>query len=381
MIRLVAIVVCLFLWSGSVEAVDIDLLGSRMEIVNVDTMIIKGLYVGQQTWWVEWRWDPLSNVFTLTGNFGMESWNVHPSIPTPGYWSASAVWNNKLFVIGGGDRFDNIEVYDPASRSWDTRKHFNVGFLLRAVTVGNAIYVLSDSSSSANTFLGYDPFQDTWTSLPQPPTPQWVSELAEVDGKIYVFGGYNGTALNVVWEYNPAAKTWTNKAPMPTARYGSSTAVMNNKIYVFGGNFGNSAVEVYDPTANSWRALSPLPFRTYGWDVAAPSGNRIVVVEADKGVSALYNPETNSWETGDTILTPRGGYVTGDVLLNSVYVVGGKDAPDRLESYYPPSVPNIAIPTIAQVAGYGSSNEDLSIVDREHSHLALQTLLQTRYGQ
>jgi len=56
--ELARIVLGLFLWSGIVEAVDIDILGSKMEIVNNATMSLRGVNVGPQTYWVELRWDP-----------------------------------------------------------------------------------------------------------------------------------------------------------------------------------------------------------------------------------------------------------------------------------------------------------------------------------
>jgi hypothetical protein len=278
--RLAAFLFCsLLLGSGIAEAVDIDARGSRMEVISEDTIMFRGVNVGPQTYWGELRWNPCGNVFALTGHYGLESGNAHPPLPTPGDWSASAVWNGRLYVIGGGGRYDAIEAYDPESREWDVRRQHRV---LRVVTVGDLIYVLSSSSFGSPTFWKYDPSRDMWTSLPQPPTSGGVSELAEVE----------------------------------------------------------------------------------------------------RGDSALYNPATNSWEPGEPILTPRGGYVTGEALLGSVYVAGGYDdrAADRLESYNP-LVPSATGSRVARTLDVEASSDGAQeSADRERRHLGIQAVLQARWG-
>jgi len=267
-----------------------------------------------------------------------QGWISHANMPTGGYWGATAVWNNILYVIGGGDgRYSAIEAYDPISDSWVINNDYHVGHLVRAITVGNVIYVLGDDGE----FWEYTPSNDTWETLPDAPTPKWVSELAEVEGKIYVFGGgvYINLDHNSVWEYNPSSGVWTSKAPMPTGRYGSATAVIDNKIYVFGGNYGTSSNEAYDPSTDSWEIKSDLPLRLSGWDVAGPSGWRIVVVEAkDPGSTVIYDPITDTYEWGDEIPTPRDGLPMGDSIIDSIFVAGGKAAPNELESYQPAEV-------------------------------------------
>lgn len=278
-----------------------------------------------------------SSEVSATPSAAVPGWIPHANMPTGGYWGATAVWNNMLYVIGGGGgRYSAIEAYDPISDSWVIKNDYWVGFLVRAITVGNVMYVLGEEGE----FWKYTPSTDTWETLPDAPTPNWVSELAEVNGKIYVFGGYgNGSGMDSVWEYNPTSRVWTSKAPMPTGRYGSATAVIGNKIYVFGGNYGTSSNEVYDPSTDSWEIKSDLPLSLWGWDVAGPSGWRIVVVEAeDPGNTIIYDPITDTYEWGDEIPTPRDDFPMGDSINDSIFVAGGQAAPNKLESYQPSEV-------------------------------------------
>lgn len=320
------------IYCGIAEAVEIEISSSKMEVVDSKTMLIKNIRTMGDTFQATWSWDSKTNGWVLKG-YEPQPWKSLADLPTGGYWGAAAVWNNMLYVIGGGGgRYSAIEAYDPALDAWVVKKNYSVGFLVRAVTVGNVIYVLGDSGE----FWKYTPADDGWQTLAKAPTPKWVSELAEVNGKIYVFGGYDGTGLNYVWEYNPTSGAWTKKADMPTARYGSATAVMNNKIYVFGGGYGSSSNEVYDPATNSWGIRSEMPFSLLGWDVAAPSGNKIVLVEAEgSGRTAIYDPTTDAYEWGDEMTIPRGDYMMGDGINGTIGVAGGYDAPKALQAYKP----------------------------------------------
>lgn len=316
---------------GATEAVEIDISSSVMESIDSQTMIIKNVRTMGDTYQVKWSWNSQNNNWVLN-HFETQPWKSHPVMPSGGSWGATAVWNTTLYVIGGSGRYSSIEVYDAASSSWHVKAGYHVGFLLRAITVGKFIYVLGDSGE----FWRYNPSTDMWETLPDAPTPEWVSELAEINGKIYVFGGkgpYNDT-----WEYNPVSGDWTGKAPMPTARYASATAAVDNKIYVFGGNYGTRCNEVYDPFTDTWETRAELPFSIWGWDVAAPSENQIVVVEAkNPGRSVIYEPVSNSYAWGEEISTPRENYTMGDSLYGHVVVAGGESeaGQNKLESYKP----------------------------------------------
>ena len=61
-------------------------------------------------------------------------------------------------------------------------------------------------------------------------------------------------------ERRQLAGIWSTLAPMPTARSEVAAAELNGKIYVFGGfGAGANMNEEYDPQANSWRHRAPIP--------------------------------------------------------------------------------------------------------------------------
>ena len=64
----------------------------------------------------------------------------------------------------------------------------------------------------------YDPAEDTWSRLPDLPFDSQNNRVAEIDGKLYCFGGTfgpNGTQADepldrrAMFVYDPAARTWT----------------------------------------------------------------------------------------------------------------------------------------------------------------------------
>ena len=66
---------------------------------------------------------------------------------------------------------------------------------------------------------------------------------AYANGKIYVAGGYNGSAvLNTLRIYDIATNSWTTGAPMPNAVFLAGFGIINGKLYIAGGGNGTVAV-------------------------------------------------------------------------------------------------------------------------------------------
>ena len=98
------------------------------------------------------------------------------------------------------------------------------------------------------------------------PLPRTNSEfgVAEIDGKIYVMGGYpaNRKTVAEVQLYDPKTDKWQIIAPLPQALNHIMPAAVNGKIYVIGGQttessepdkagFVNTVYE-YDPATGTW---------------------------------------------------------------------------------------------------------------------------------
>ena len=190
------------------------------------------------------------------------------------------------------------------------------------------------------------------------PFPEPDEELygVTVNGKLYVFGGWDGgKARGVNYEYNPVTDRWTKKAPMPRPTHHAALAAANGKIYVMGGFVPpkDTAIPVggawepidnaweYDPAADSWKSLAPLPAKR-GSAIAAEVGGKIYViggattVEGSKdpfftflgparvlGNNDVYDPATNKWQSREPMSVPRNHAFSG-VVNGKIYVIGGR---------------------------------------------------------
>jgi N-acetylneuraminic acid mutarotase len=222
----------------------------------------------------------------------LDAWTTKAAMPTARWGPVAVEFNGKIYVFGGqlssGGGTSKNEVYDPVADTWDvTKANMPTGLAaqgLMAVRLGDKIHLFYQYAH-----YEYDPATDTYTTLTNVPTPRTWSTVGVVNNKIYIIGGYSygspGGATNVNEMYDPTTNTWTTKAPMPVSKYGTTreNPVINGKIYV-----------------------------TPGLDSGFHTDNY------------AYDPATNTWQQKQPLVHPRDGVGCG-VINNKLYVVGGRD--------------------------------------------------------
>jgi N-acetylneuraminic acid mutarotase len=189
----------------------------------------------------------------------------------------------------------------------------------------------------------------TWTTKADLPLMQSLAAVAEVNGKLYVVGGYDASsAVSTLQIYDPVTDRWTTGAPIPMARYAAAAAGINGKLYVAGGctmggnNICSSTtvgrattLDIYDPGTNTWATGAPLP-TPRGWLAAAAINGKLYVVGGWKegmigadafSILEVYDPATDSWTTGAPMPTPRFDLAAG-VIDGKLYAVGGFYCPN-----------------------------------------------------
>jgi N-acetylneuraminic acid mutarotase len=197
----------------------------------------------------------------------------------------------------------------------------------------------------------YDIAGNSWTLGSQLPLPNNHGMAASVNGKIYLIGGQTSDASdqgyqNTVYELDPAVGQWVTKAPMPTARGAGVAVVLDGKIYVAGGRppRGNDFA-VYDPAADSWEVLPDLPTQRNHFTGAAIDG-RIHYVGGRQGhglsplmttVHEVYDPEAGTWTTMAPMRRARSGM--NGVMARGCFHVWGGEGPAGMfpdHDYYDP---------------------------------------------
>jgi N-acetylneuraminic acid mutarotase len=165
-----------------------------------------------------------------------------------------------------------------------------------------------------------------------------------VDGKLYVFGGFNSTKLeatNTVEVYDPATDQWTPRADMPTVVTHANAAVDGDRVWLVGGFKGNHPAPVtdevweYDVPSDRWYRGPTLPeprgggalvrlgrrlhyFGGFSVDRHSTPGDHWVL-ELDGGTA---------WTPAAPLPAPR-GQLAGAAVAGRIYAIGGQFGHDR----------------------------------------------------
>ena len=235
-----------------------------------------------------------SDVPTQVYDPATDTWENRTSFHgTRGIVQANVV-DGKIYVMGGQYStfpstlfpVNSNYVYDPETDNWTQMASLPVGVGgYASAVVDNRIYIIGGGYEAApdykptNLVQIFDPETNQWTNGTSIPTAVYNARacvITEPSGeqRIHVIGGqlyyfwydvpYIGIDLHQV--YDPETDTWTNATAMPTPRTGMGLATINNEIYAIGGEDNGSlllANEKYTPSGYipefpSWTILPLL---------------------------------------------------------------------------------------------------------------------------
>jgi N-acetylneuraminic acid mutarotase len=181
------------------------------------------------------------------------------------------------------------------------------------------------------------PAYDGWSLLAPLPVPNSETGVAELNGKIYVIGGYpwDRKTVATVQMYDSETDKWQTVAPLPVPLNHVMAAGANGKIYVIGGQttessepakagFVNTVYE-YDAATNRWTTRAPMPTRRGGGAAAVADGKIYVVGGRPPGGAdfAVYDPRADKWTTLPNLPTQR-NHLAADAINGKIYVIGGR---------------------------------------------------------
>jgi N-acetylneuraminic acid mutarotase len=324
-----------------------------------------------------------------------DSWAPKASMQVARGGLGVAAVNGKIYAIGGdtiagsspytGGIVATNEEYDPATETWETKEPMPTPRMNFGIAVyNNKIYCIGgeeiskDDSKAPLTNVNevYDPTTDTWETKESMPTPRSDLRANVVNGKIYLIGGYDP---NVHFEpgasthnevYDPATDSWSTKKPLPAPTSNYASAVFGDKIYVIGGFIEGPWLrfdlnQIYNTKNDSW-GYGALLSQSYGGVTGVVTAGfmapkRIYVfgemmngsVEEYHYSVRSYDPENDSWTAGADMLSGRGG--VGVAVVNDlIYVIGGETANGIPFSANPPSLKKYATNEQYTPIGYGT---------------------------
>jgi N-acetylneuraminic acid mutarotase len=275
-------------------------------------------------------------------------WNFGNDAPAAIGWSASAVLENKLYVIGGVGMEGisrAVYVYDPETDTWTTDvnpiQYPRWGH--SATIIDGKIYVMggADEAPRDTTPISiievFDPSSGTWSPGGEMTKARIGHEALAYQGKIYIMGGEyeepSLTTLRSVEAYDPGNQTWESLELMPSSRIFMASFIMGDTIYLLGGGSkypyaGLKSIEAYIIFENRWEKKANLKiglgdldacvidgriFCAGGWAIYGDIGNNTVQV---------YNPKSNTVQLTDEMNVAR--FATVTLSYNGkIYVIGG----------------------------------------------------------
>lgn len=234
-------------------------------------------------------------------------WRNKTPMPTARAHAQSAVVNGNLYVLGG-----TTGIGSPPS-----------GFL--------------------DTVEKYDPFTDTWQTMPPLHVPRAIGCAVAQGTDIYIVGGganagpgYGPPISNTVVKYDTTTGVSTTVGNINVARSRNSCQIINNKIYVVGGTNGPAppgfsyaldSMEVYDLAANAVVATVTLPAKR-DLPATAVIGEKLYIFGGFKDgyelTSSVAYPEKSSWvyDTATNAFTPISPMLVGAGRLSHVLADG-----------------------------------------------------------
>ena len=321
-------------------------------------------------------------------SFAGQNWEPITQLPTERESFATAVVDNKIYLIGG--------------------------------TLSENRKKLPPGPVGLSTVEVYDTQTNTWQRGVNMPTLRHGAKAAVVNGIIYVFGGYSAKdqkILNMkfpvlVEAYDPQTDTWSRKRDMPVPRIHFGLGVVAGKVYIIGGRTGireqtTNRVDIYDPATDMWAKAPQMPVqRDLDVDSVAVASNRIYVIGGALPVIEEYNPISRQWRKMNDILDLRRAF-SQVVVKDDIYLIGGFTPIGGLPKYLAtvdvynpqtqawsdiPAMPTTIRPygaaavngKIYVLGGYGEDREfspDVVVFDTRFRAVTAKGKLFTRWGE
>jgi N-acetylneuraminic acid mutarotase len=287
------------------------------------------------------------------------SWKTLEQMPTARGRLGVAVVNGKIYAIGGdsgsyfGGSPNNYEYmglkkfvsaneeYNPSFDNWTSkasmptsRYHFATAVYDDKIYCIGGLTVENETISETGINEVYDPETDTWEQKASMPTPRMRLDASVVNGKIYLIGGHtvsNYIVSNSCDVYDPISDSWTTKELSPPHSFvPEASVVIDNKIYFLGKKstqlppYIEAFIQIYDPETDVWTTGNPAPLYTSTASVCATTGiyapKRMHVFDPDGHY--VYDPASDTWTNATQMPTIR-GYTGVGVINDTIYVVGG----------------------------------------------------------
>ena len=298
-------------------------------------------------------------------------WSEVSALPQGRSGMAAVVFEGAIYIAGGkisqGVTGSSLR-YRPSQGGWESLADKPTPVMdVQAVVLGERIFVpggTAASGKSVSVLEAYSPRLNRWDALTPMPAAVSGYALAAFEGRIYLFGGWDGALYSAaVYSYDPADDTWQSHSALPQARAFAAAAVVESKIYVIGGYDGQVALRdqlVYLPDRDRnndqpWEQRAPLPEGRYGMNCTVLANLIYLVGGVDDANQAggltplVYQPLNDRWTSFDLPPELLGNRPALLGLETRLHVLGGETPTGLMASHLTyQAIYTIAIPSIQQ---------------------------------
>jgi len=302
-------------------------------------LLLIGLFIG----WLILFWLPANQQPVSLSTMEENRWIYSDEMAYARSGLAVVTFENHVFSIAGETAAGisgKVESFNPATNQWEslTDKTTPVADI-NAIVIGGKIFVpggrLSDGTVT-DVLEIYDPRQDRWEQGTRLPGGISAYALAAFEGKLYLFGGWDGKKfVDTVYRYDPALDEWREMTGLNTPRGFLGAAVVGGKIYLVGGEDATrvlNLVEAYAPdlddgVSNPWERTRPMPEKRSKMGVVGLADNLYVIggstLENDSLLGLNYDPRFDRWSKFETPVDYAWSSLGATSLGNYVYSIGG----------------------------------------------------------
>ncbi len=255
------------------------------------------------------------------------------------------IYNDKIYLVEGCNVIPcgylaTVDIFDTNTNTWSTGANTTSARAGTASILFNGkIYVYGGTNgTNRNTTIIYDIESNTWSAGVTGGTARRFSQAVQYNSKMYVYGGYTTTATNILDIFDIPSGTWSVGTAGGTTRYSFSAATYNGKLYTWGGCTGSggcatamiNTMDIFDFATNTWSTGATGGTARYGAAATVYNGKIYFFAGCSSGPTArniidIYDIASNTWSTGTAGGTAR-CYPTVEVNGNLAYLNGGNGA-------------------------------------------------------
>ncbi|NOZ74463.1 MAG: T9SS type A sorting domain-containing protein [FCB group bacterium] len=281
-------------------------------------------------------------------------------LPYPRRAGGSAVYNGKIYLVGGESSTgysDRLDIYDINTNTWTSGASLPIATETEAVYYDGKIYVIGGYDGGVHDeVFEYDINADTWTQIGVAPSSVSAHKMAAYNGLIFVIGDYG--VLDRLWVYNIADGSWTEYSSNIIGRRHTSLAISGDKLYIIAGNSKLDGVYQYYRVVQS---IDLSPFLS----VSGQSDFLPKAFELDQNYPNPFNPVTNI----DFTL-----HQDGDVKLK-VYDLLGKQVQELYNGFKKSGSHTIQWNGKTQNGEFASSGEYIVVIEMNGNILTKKMIL------